>query len=220
MVGKAGEIMRQGNPDKGLGRGFAERAMAFEIDIEAGRRRGDENIERLAGGGQGLRNRARGRQGPVHRSGEHRAGVDFNYLMRARLHESGGWPALHVACVKGRAAAPGAMRIGEVQDLVRQAGPPQGAGDKIAFPSRIGIRRKRLHRAAAAVREIAAERRDPMRARGQNLDQCAARTIDFGGDCFTSQGIGDKDRAVRALRDAFPARSEPVDGEWVLKPVI
>src|ERR1700694_1991920 len=106
--------------------------MAFEIDIET-----------LAGGVEGLRNRARGRQGPVHRSGEHRAGVDFNYRMRARLHESGGWPPLSKACVKDRAAATRAMRIGEVRTLVREAGPPQGAGDKIAFPSRIRIRRKR-----------------------------------------------------------------------------
>jgi hypothetical protein len=123
------------------------------------------------------------------------------------------WPALHVACVKCRATAPGAMRIGEVRNLVRQAGPPQGAGDKIAFPSRIGIRRKRLHRAAAAVREIAAERRDPMRTWGQNLDQCTPRTIDFGDDCFTGQSKGNNDRAIRALRDALAARSELVDGE-------
>ena len=33
------------NPDKGLGLGFAKGATAFEIDIETGRRRGDENIE-------------------------------------------------------------------------------------------------------------------------------------------------------------------------------
>jgi hypothetical protein len=85
------------------------------------------------------------------------------------------------------------MRIDEVRNLGCEAGPPQGAGDKIVFPSLIEIRRKRLHRATAATRKIAAERRDPMRAWGQNLDQCAARTIDIDGDCFTGQGIGDKD---------------------------
>jgi hypothetical protein len=105
------------------------------------------------------------------------------------------------------------MRIGKVSNRDCKPRPPQGAGDKIAFPSRIRIRRKRLHRAAAATRKIAAERRDPMRARSQDLDQFAARTIDFGGDCFTSHGIGDKDQVLRAVRDAFPARSEPVDGE-------
>jgi hypothetical protein len=84
--------MRQRNPDKGLGLSFAKGAMAFEIAIETGRRRGDKNVERLTGGGQGLRNRACGWQGLVHRRGKHRAGVDFNDLMRARLHESGGWP--------------------------------------------------------------------------------------------------------------------------------
>ena len=52
-----------------------------------------------------------------------------------------------------------------------------------------------------------------MRAWGQNLGQCAARTIDFRDDGFTGQRIGDKDRAIRALRDALAARSEPVDGE-------
>jgi hypothetical protein len=156
-------IMRQRKPDKGLGLGFAEGSMAFEIDIEAGRRRGDENVERLAGGGEGLRNRARGRQGPVHRR---RRAPGRSRFQRARLHESGGWPPLSKACVKDRAAATRAMRIGEVRNLVGEAGPPQGAGDKIAFPSRIRIRRKRLHRAAAATRKIAAERRDPMRAWG------------------------------------------------------
>jgi hypothetical protein len=105
------------------------------------------------------------------------------------------------------------MRIGEVQDLVRQARPPQGAGDKIAVPSRIGVRRERLHRAAAATRKIAAERRDTIWAWGQNLGQCTPRTIDFGNDCLTGQGIGDKDQAIRALRDAFSALAKPVDGK-------
>jgi hypothetical protein len=213
MVRKAGEIMRHRNPDKGFGLGFAKGATAFEIDVETGRRRGDKNIEWFSGGGQGTRNRVGSGHGPVHRRGKQRAGVDFNDLMRARLHEAGGWPPLDIARVKSCAATPGAMRIGEVRDLIRQAGPPQGALDQIAFPSRVRVRRKRLHRAAAAVREIATERRDPMRACGQNLDQYAARTIDFGGNCFASQGIGDKDQAIRALRDAFPARAEPVDGE-------
>jgi hypothetical protein len=158
----------------------------------------------VAGGGQGPRNRPRGRQGPVHRSGEQRAGVDFNYVMRARLHESGGWPALHVACVKGCAPAPRAMGIGKVSNRDCKPRPPQGAGDKIAFPSRIRVRRKRLHRAAAATRKIAAERRDPARARGQHLDQCAPRAIDFGGDRFTSQGIGDIDQALRPCATPSP----------------
>ena len=52
-----------------------------------------------------------------------------------------------------------------------------------------------------------------MWACGQNLDQCAARTIDFGGDDFTGQRIGDKDQAIRALRDALAARSQFVDGK-------
>ena len=156
--------MFQRDPHEALPLRVIERPMAFEIDIETGRRRGDKNIERRAGGGQGPRNRPRGRQGPVHRSGEQRAGVDFNYVMRARLHESGGWPALHVACVKGCAPAPRAMGIGKVSNRDCKPRPPQGAGDKIAFPSRISVRRKRLHRAAAATRKIAAERRDPARA--------------------------------------------------------
>jgi hypothetical protein len=105
------------------------------------------------------------------------------------------------------------MGIGKVSNRDCKPRSPQGAGDKIAFPSHIGIRRKRLHRAAAATRKIAAERRDPMRAWSQNLGQFAARTVHFGEDCLTRQGIGDKDRAIRALRDAFPAPSEPVDGE-------
>ena len=120
---------------------------------------------------------------------------------------------LCVACVKSCAAAPRAMRFGEVQDFVRQADPPQGAGDEIAFPSCVRVRRKRLHRAAAATRKIAAERRDTIWAWGQNLGQCTPRTIDFGSDCLTGQGIGDKDQAIRALRDAFSALAKPVDCE-------
>ena len=126
MVREAREVVLQRDPHEALPLRVIERAMAFEIDIETGRRRGDKNIERLARGGEGPRNRARGRQGPVHRSGEQRAGVDFNYLMRARLHESGGWPALHVACVKRCAAAPGAMRIGEVRNLDSSGRPAAG----------------------------------------------------------------------------------------------
>ena len=72
--------MLQRDPYEALPLRLKERPMAFEIDIETGRRRGDKDIERPAGGGEGFRNRACGRQGPVHRSGEQRAGLDFNDL--------------------------------------------------------------------------------------------------------------------------------------------
>ena len=51
--------MLQRDPHEVLPLGVIERPMAFEIDIETRRRRGEENFERLAGGGDGPRDRAR-----------------------------------------------------------------------------------------------------------------------------------------------------------------
>jgi hypothetical protein len=50
VVGKAGEVVLQRDTYDALPLRIIERPMAFEIDIETGRRRGDKNIERLARG--------------------------------------------------------------------------------------------------------------------------------------------------------------------------
>ncbi len=59
VVGEAREIVPQGRNARGdLRLVVVQRPMALEIDIEAGARRGHQNVERLAGGGKSLGERA------------------------------------------------------------------------------------------------------------------------------------------------------------------
>ena len=109
--------MPQGNLDEALRLGLAERAMALEIDIEAGRRRGDENVERLARAGQGSA-QARGRPAKALSIEGASTGHDSISTMSCvrACSEAGALPGLSDAGVKGRAPAPCAMRIDERPD--------------------------------------------------------------------------------------------------------
>ena len=205
--------MRQRNPDKGFGLGFAKGATAFEIDVETGRRRGDKNIERFSGGGQGLGDRAGGGQGPVHRRREHRARVDFNDLMRARLHEFNSCLAPDIARVKSCAATPGAMRIGEVQDLIRQAGPPQGALDQIAFPSRVRRPPQAFApRSRRNAKNSGSTARSDAGCKSKPRPTCRANH-QLRRQWFHRPRHRGQDRAIWALGDALAPRAKPVDGE-------
>ena len=87
-------------------------------------------------------------------------GVDFDDLMRARLHEADPRSPGGGARVKSDAAPAGAVRVDQRRDFRRDAGVAQRRDDKAALPLTISVRRQRLHGAAAANRVMPADRFD------------------------------------------------------------
>ena len=68
--------------------GEIERAAAPDVDVEAGQRRRDVDVERLADAAQADRQHARRLERARHAGGENRAGLDLDDVMRARAHEA------------------------------------------------------------------------------------------------------------------------------------
>ena len=219
MVGHAGEIMALGNGDQRLPVAEVERPGAAHVDVEALQRRRDDNVERLVERNEHDRRLAR----HVERLGE--AGVENGALvdgddgMRARLHVAEFDPLaaagiLMDAGVEGGAAASRAMRIDERQDVGVDLGARQALDHEAALPVGIGRPGERLHGAAAAGREIFAERGNPVGAGRQNFDEPGAVAIDFGAHDLAGQGIGHGDHAAIVPGEAFAALAKPRDGEF------
>ncbi len=72
----------------------------------------------LRGGLQRRCDRVGGGERALHLGRQDRAGIEIDYVMRARLHEADARPASRVVTgVEGRAPAPQAVRIDQVRDL-------------------------------------------------------------------------------------------------------
>ena len=130
MIGKAREIeaLRYGEQFARLP--GPERARAAQVDVEAGERRRDLNVERLSNTLQRLGERPRHDGSWLKLGREQRAGVDLDDVVRPRAHEAD----LHVAVgqrarMKRRAPPPGAMRIDERADLGLHALAGEGGDD-------------------------------------------------------------------------------------------
>ena len=68
-----------------------------------------------------------------------------------------------------------------------------------------------LRRAAPAIAEIRANRRDAVGARGENIDEPAARAVDARQHAFAGQRAGNGEGAVRRPRQPLAAIAEAVD---------
>ena len=214
VIGEAREIMAERETHEALRLVAVQRAVSLEIDVEAGISRRHQNVERLAGRGEGSRERARDARAPAQRRGQHGTFVDLDDRVGARLHEAAdGGAGGFRARMEGRAAAAFAMGIDKLFNARLKPRLTQGHDKQAFLPLRVRPERQRLHRASAATCEIAAKGRDAVGAWRPDLDEFSARAVDFRDDRLAGQGVGDRRRRPRPRRDAFAARAEPFDPE-------
>ena len=120
------------------------------------------------------------------------------------------------ARMHGDAAAAGAMGIDQVIDRAGDAGVGQRVDHDLALPRPIGVRLPVLDGAAAAGAEIAAERRDPLRAGAFDTQQAAALGMAgdrVGLDGLAGQRVRHEDGVSAGEGDAVAAMADMVDGE-------
>ncbi len=212
MVGDAGEVEFLRRRDQGLFERKVQRAAAVQVEIEPIEAGGHDEIERFVQAFEDFRDAPRGGQGAGHFRREDRAGVELKDAMAARLHEANmGLAALVVARMEGRAPAPRAPGRDERGDLSVDSRVAQGLRDEAALPGAIGGFCKSLHRAAAAVREMRAGRRDAVGRGRQHVDEFAALAIHLGADSLARQGVRRENQAIRPAAHAFAARAELFD---------
>jgi len=115
-----------------------------------------------------------------------------------------------------RAAAALAMGVDQRRDRRDNARMCQRLGDEAALPQVIFGERPVLHGAAAALREVLADRRNALVARLVDTIETAAVGVAgdrFGRHRFARQRIGHIDRAVGRVGDAVAAVAEAGDGQ-------
>ena len=214
VVGNAGEVEVFRRRYQRLFEGKVERAAAAQVEIEAVETGGDDEIERFVEAFQDFRSPPCGWQGAGHFRREDRAGVELKDAMAARLHETDmGIAALVVAGMEGRAPPPHAPGRNRRRDRRRHARVTERLLDQPSLPGPIGGLGQCLHRAAAALREMRAGRRDAIGGGRQHFDEFSTLAIHLGADSFARQGVGDEDQAMRPAAHAFAARAEPFDVE-------
>ena len=167
---------------------WRQRPGAAHIDIEAVQGRGDLDVERLADPDQGFGERPGRVERAVETGIEDRAAIDRHDVVRIGSSE----PDLeHVVRaeprMQGHAAAASAMRIDQLRDVAIELRLPQRLDDEVAFPDAIAILLPVLDRAAAAHREVRAERRDALTTCG--LDRQKMPAVGMARDALNLDGL-------------------------------
>ena len=120
------------------------------------------------------------------------------------------------AGMDGDAPAAGAVGIDEAVDLAFDAGMRKRIDNDLAFPGAIGFRLPVLNGAAAAIAEIPAERRDPLRACTFDARQMPAVGMighRFDLDGLAAERIGHEHGLAAGEGDAVTAVTDMVDDE-------
>src|SRR3954451_11666475 len=112
------------------------------------------------------------------------------------------------------AAASGAMGVDQRLDLRFDAGLRERIDHDLPLPGGIGVWPPMLDRAAAAGAEIAAERRDPLRARLLDTKQRSA--LRMAGcradlDCLAAERVGHEQAPAFRMGHAIAAMADMID---------
>src|SRR5271156_1896082 len=114
---------------------------------------------------------ARAAAPPRHFGSEQRTFVDVDDFVGAGAHEADILTAMRMEPrVKRRAPPSRAMRIDQRADFGLDSGPRERRDERVAFPLEIEPRAHMLRRAAAAIPEIAADRRRAIGAGSQDRE--------------------------------------------------
>ena len=186
--------------------------MAFDIDVESGKRGRDADIEGLLRATQRCCDGMGRGERTAHLRRKNGTDIKIDHVMRACPHEADPRLALRIETrMKCGAPAPFAMRVDVAGNLRLQSGMAQRLNEKSALPIDIGPKRKRLHRATPAGSVMRTKGRDPVGTWLRDFDQPAARALDIGEDPVAGQGVGHIDRAICVMGDAFTALAEARD---------
>ena len=156
--------------------------------------------------------------GAVHRRIEDRAVINGDDLATAGGSEADAQDALGaLPRVQRGAAASGAVGIDQLADLAGDAGMGQRVDHQLPLPRPIDVLPPVLDGAAAAGAEMRAERRDPLRARRDDMGEHSAvgmvsrRRQHLHG--LAAERIGHVDAAAVGERDAVAEVADMIDDE-------